>query len=362
MVTRQNKATGKWFCRVSYKDQYGVYKQKSKHGFKTKKEAEAMEREIEEQLSWGLQIFESNVPFAEYFERWAETYKIPTVSASTERKYRYTIKLVKNYFGMTNLNQVTRSMYQGFISERGVGKGRDTVEKTHYYLSACFTSAMEDGLIRINPTSKAILKWDFEYDDEMIVLSQKESEILNDHLIDNVNVKNAMLYIALNTGLRIGEIYGLRWDDFKVKTLSVKRGYDYTTAFDFTPGKNKYIKRTISILPDVRDYYERYARLAKELQPEYMFLTQKHKPLVPHATLFKHLKKTCRDLEITECVINALRHTHCSLLINQEVGINYISKRLGHSSTVETQKTYSHMIEEYESRNEQKIDIFNKKK
>lgn len=358
---KKDKETGLWYCRVSYTDKSGKYRQKSRHGFNTKKEAEAVSRELKDMIDKDLGLFEGGIPFADYFENWAHTYKIGSVGISTEKKYLYNIGLVQDYFGKTSLNKVTRKMYQDFITERGKDRGKDTVQKTHYYIKSCFQNAVEDGLLSINPTTKAVLTYEKEYEDEKPAWSQRESTLLYEYLLSKVDLRNAMLFIALTTGMRIGEVYALEWDNFTDKTLSIKRGYDYTHNKDFTNGKNKYVKRTISITPDVHEYVTKYKEKMQLMQPKNLFLTQKDKAVVQHGNLYKYLKRICRDLDIPQYSINSLRHTHCSLLINQEVGINYISKRLGHSSTIETQKTYSHMIEEYESRHEKKIDIFQKK-
>jgi integrase len=53
--------------------------------------------------------------------------------------------------------------------------------------------------------------------------------------------------------------------------------------------------------------------------------------------------------------IHSLRHSHCSVLIYKEISTHYISKRLGHKNVIETLKTYSHIIDEMEQKQDEKI-------
>lgn len=69
----------------------------------------------------------------------------------------------------------------------------------------------------------------------------------------------------------------------------------------------------------------------------------------------KILKNHCEKLNIPVITLHGLRHTHSSLLILSGVSIGSISKRLGHSSIVTTQKTYLHIIKELEDLDNSKV-------
>src|SRR5699024_7709781 len=62
------------------------------------------------------------------------------------------------------------------------------------------------------------------------------------------------------------------------------------------------------------------------------------------------------DLDKEHITLHMLRHTHCSVLINDGVDIHYVSKRLGHSSISTTLKTYSHLLDKKKNEEDRKIE------
>lgn len=347
MSVKRNKKTGKWYCRVSYKNKEGEYKLKTKTGFDTKKEASIYAAKLEIQAKNGFKKQSEEIVFADYFEEWVRIYKLDKkYSASTEAKYLLNIELVREHFKGMKLKELTRKDYQAFLNKRGEGNGKDVVEKSHYYLKSCLKMALADGLIDNDPTFMAIIEYDNVYDDKVKAWSEKDSRLLNQHLLENMDMKNLMLYIALNTGLRIGEVYGLNYSDIRKGLLYVNRGYDYVRSKDFTDGKNKSSIRAIVITDKLYELIMTYKLTTQKNGSHYPFLDKFNQPLISHNGLLKHLYKCCNTLGIEKLPIHSLRHTHCSYLLYQKMDINYISKRMGHSSIIETLKTYSHIIDE----------------
>lgn len=363
MTVKKDKTTGKWYVRVSYKNAEGKYKTKNKFGFLTKKEAEVYESKLELMKYEGkdLEADKDMEIFANYFEEWVNTYKIGKVSISTEKKYLRVVNLVKEYFKDLPLKKLTRQKYQKFINKRGEGTGYDTVSKTNFYIKKCLKTAMADGLIDKDPTFEVILNYDNKNSSRATSWNYDEAKKLNDRLSNSDDFKDLMLYISLNTGARIGEVYGLAYSDFRGNKMSINRGYDYIHLNDFTDGKTKSSIRTILVTDELINKVNKHKLKHRIINRDFLFLDKNNKPLITHTGLLKHLKKLTKELEISNYTIHTLRHTHCSVLIYEGVNINYISKRLGHSSAVETIRRYSHIIDELEQTQNEKIDnILNK--
>lgn len=355
MSVKKDNKTNKWYCRVSFKDHEGKYRTKTKKGFSTKKEAQLFEANLKEELEHVGSLSQIDVTLADYFENWVTRNKLGRYSISTERKYLTDIKLIKSHFKQTKLKDITRSMYQDFINERGKGHGKDVVQKTHTHVSACVKNALADGLIAKDFTFNVELRFDNESNTNIKVWNETESKLLIEHFKSHQTDVNTMLYLAITTGLRIGEIYALDWSDITSETLTVKRGYDYGYTKDFTNAKNSFSHRTIAISSETYAYLQRYRLKYRKIRPKYLFLNNHHQPAVSHNTVLKHLRKICDDLNITKLTPHALRHTHCSLLLAQGMPIQFISKRLGHASINETLRTYSHLIDEYEQVNNTEV-------
>lgn len=361
VAVKKDKKTGKWYVRVSYKDADGKYKTKNKYGFTTKKEAQIVEAKYEMMKQEGIDLdAEKDMTiFANYFEDWCNTFRIGKFSTGTDKKYQHEIKLVKEFFGNTRLKDLTRTKYQKYINERGKDRSKNTVEKTHGYLKKCLSYALADGLITQDPTFGVELAYDIEEQDRVKYLDLEGFNKLYRHLLFKDSMNDLMLFIALSTGLRIGEVYGLAYDDIKEDSLTVNRGYDYQIDFDFTSGKTKSAKRTIVIPKELYVKVQKYRLQNSMINNKYLFLDPLNKPRITHNGLSKHLQKTLKQLKLPRVTIHVLRHTHASVLFYNKINIGYISKRLGHSNISETLNTYTHIISELEqTANEEIQSIF----
>ncbi|MBG9981711.1 site-specific integrase [Aerococcaceae bacterium DSM 111020] len=352
MSVSKDKRTGKWMCRVSYKDNLGKYKQKTKKGFDTKKEAQVYEVKLMEEVD-----SDSSRPpvLSDFVDEWIKTYKEGQVSPKVHRRYLGDAKVIREYFGEITMDRITRPKYQEFLNQRGKGRSKDTVKRPHYIIQSVVKNAMADGLITRDFTYGAKLTYDnkgsgrikaWNYNDAMALIRNLDTNKLNDF----------MLYIAIMTGLRIGEIYALSYDDISDDKLSVRKGFDYTYTKDFTPGKNESSLRTILITNELYLKSQVHKIKNQKYNKEHLFLDEFNQPRISHTGLTKYLKRKCKRLGIDQLTIHSLRHTHCSILIYEGVDINYISKRLGHSSTVETIQTYSHILDEYKQMQDDKIE------
>lgn len=356
MASIKKDKNNKWYCRVSFKDENGDYKTKTKKGFATKKEAQVVANQLELAAKNGFEQTTDEIVIADYFDEWIKTYKLGQVSSVTEGKYLYNAKLIREFFKNKKLVTLTRKDYQNFLNTRGLGNGKDVVEKAHYQFKSCLKMAMADGLIDKDPTFGAIIRFDNNYDEKVKAWSDKDARILNQYFMANMNMKNLMLYISLNTGLRIGEVYGLNYSDFRNDTLYINRGYDYNINHNFTPGKNKSSNRAIVITKQMYELILQYKLKNQKNGSHYPFLDSHNNPQISYNGLLKHLKKVCKETGLEYLPIHSLRHTHCSILLYQKMDIHYISKRMGHSTIIETMKTYAHIIDELKQQQDTMIN------
>lgn len=343
----------KWQVRVSYKDLEDKYRTKTKT-FNTKSEGLAWEREILNQIDDGSFFNQFNTTtFAGYFEDWCHTYRMKNVARTTYAKYDYNIKLVHQFFKKKKLTDVTRKDYQRFLDLRGKGNGKTTVENTHRAIKACMADALHDGLIDRDPTWRAVINYDNPPTNKLKYWNVDELETLINYFSQLNKQKDMLFYLLATTGMRIGEAYGLAWEDIENNTISIKRGYDYV-KHSFTKGKNASSLRTIQIDRQTVSLLNQYKLKYQRACPRYVFLSSEKKLVSSHATNERYLKRTCKQLGVPALTPHAFRHSHCCYLLYKGINIQYISSRLGHATVNETQKTYSHVIKELDHQETEK--------
>ena len=182
--------------------------------------------------------------------------------------------------------------------------------------------------------------------------------------------KTAMLciYTFLETGVRFGEMAGLKWEsvDFNKKQIKIKNNLQWDSKakklIDIPP-KGKKI-RTISISDTLLGKYQEELKKQKELVSmglmdhlEYVHLNTQLRPF-QEGTAVSCIKKTMQAAGIEPINIHALRHTHATMLLKSDVPVSVVSKRLGHTQTSLTMDVYVHALEDDSKAAAGMIDIF----
>lgn len=170
------------------------------------------------------------------------------------------------------------------------------------------------------------------------------------------DVRKLLIYEFLFlTGLRIGEVQALRWEDvdFEKKTLEVT----HTLNHQVTSEKNRQLLspktinsyRTISINDrclEILNYF--YSHLTDEL----FIFVNKHGDTYCYSILARHFKKVCQVLggetSQRKYTLHMLRHSHISLLIEMGIPIKKIMERVGHSNEQMILQIYSHVTKKME--------------
>ncbi|BBU40727.1 integrase [Aeribacillus pallidus] len=369
MASIQKMKNGRWRYRVSYKEN-GKYKTKTKGGFRTKKEAELAAAELERQLHKGYDINAGDQLFSEYMRNWFEVYKKGKYSLAHERNIELSVRLVEEHFAGVKLKDVTRDMYQKFINEISKNHSTATVQKRHTYIKSCLRDAIEDGIITRDPTYKVIIKGEVETkSEELKYLNFDEVKKLVAEIKKDMKPRYISRYIilfAIATGARFSEIMGLTWDcvDFKNKTITINKTWDFKDKNDFSDTKTFDSKRTITIDDETLNMLKDLKKSQNELalktglrnEKNLVFVNNKFE-LVTNNAVNKTLRALCKKVGIKPITCHGLRHTHASMLLYKGVNIKYVSRRLGHKDIVTTLQTYSHILDEMEQKESRQVDL-----
>lgn len=179
---------------------------------------------------------------------------------------------------------------------------------------------------------------------EIQALSNNERKKLETYLLDNIKLSNICIILSLYTGLRVGEICGLQWQDFNFKqgSLSVTKTVERISLGN---GKTKVVVEPPKTESSIRKVYMPpfITALLNDHKdtPEKYVLTGKLKPSEPRALQYK-FKRILGKTNIRDMSFHSLRHTYATLCIEKGMDIKTLSELLGHSDVKITLNTYVH--------------------
>ena len=284
---------------------------------------------------------------------WYENYATVKVRASSHKTYRGYIKNhIKPTIGDILLNELTTLDLQRFykklltsgrldrIESKKQPKGLTpkTVRNINQMISSAFELAKSQKLVLSNPTEGCALPR-VEYGEMKTLTADQLNTFLQE-------AKNSgvfeMYYIELATGLRRGELLGLKWKDINLKdgTIQVHRQIcRIEGTVTEAPLKTKNAYRTVIIGSDAIDILKQQR---KRTADEYVFPSPTGGPLSPDSVL-NMLHRVLERAGLPKVRFHDLRHTFATLAIQNGVDIKTVSGMLGHFSAGFTLDTYAHV-------------------
>lgn len=180
-------------------------------------------------------------------------------------------------------------------------------------------------------------------------------------------------YLAIFTGMRQGEILGLKWDcvDFDNKTIYVKRSIKRVdNSGELRDLKNNSSYRSITMSDNLINELKQHKKLQNEHKMKFrkdyddqdFVVATKTGTFVLPTNIARAFRLIRNKLDVKQIRFHDLRHTHASLLLKQNVHPKIVQERLGHSSIETTLDTYSHMLPNMQESVAHKLDeMFNEK-
>jgi len=289
-----------------------------------------------------------------------------TLRPNTFYQYKKTIsKHILPYLGNLNLKDLQASRIENFYIQLTKAElGVRTVRLVHSILHCAFEHAVRYGWLIKNPSHRVLLP---RY-------TQKEMHVLKEHEVTNFLTSahkspyHALYHIALVTGMRQGEIFGLKWSDLDWNTgkLSIKRQVQHVpgNSWDFSEPKTRARKRIINLgnnsLALLHTQYKRVIFL-KQIAGKYwkendlVFPSFVGSPLNP-SNLRKDFLKVLKDAGVSIIRFHDLRHTAASLMLNHGIPIIVVSNILGHSKPSVTLDVYGHLYNEMQGQASKLMD------
>lgn len=231
----------------------------------------------------------------------------------------------------------------------------NTVRAYHRVISSVLTKAVKWGYIPYNPAANAELpKLDSK---EAACLDEADARRLLELLQDEPIKYRAAITFDLLSGLRRGELLGLRWSDvdFTNETVTIVQTSNYVSGkgiYIDTP-KNKTSARPLKLSRSVflvlREYQE-WQDGQRDLcgdrwldKDRRVFTTDEGAPIHPDA-LSKWFRDFTKRNGFPGVHVHSLRHTYASLMIADGTPLVVVSRRLGHAQVSTTSNIYAHVI------------------
>jgi integrase len=303
----------------------------------------------------GLTFDADNVTVAEYLVRWLSDSVRGTVRVSTFERHEQIIRAhLALAFGRMKLKTLTpahvRSLHREKLEE---GLAPATVRKIHSTLHKALSQAVSDGLI---PRNAADVKAPRPAPDEMHPLSESEARTFLETARETGDRFEALYVLAITTGLRRGELLGLRWDDadldrgtLRVGRALVREGGRHVVGETKTKRGRRQVNLTPRTVAALKAHRKRQLEQRVKLAGLYedhglIFSSESGTPLNPENLVKRSFKPLLRRAGLPEIRFHDLRHTCATLLLGRGVHPKIVQELLGHATIAMTLDTYSHYL------------------
>ena len=236
----------------------------------------------------------------------------------------------------------------------GKGLSNKTILHYHKFIHAVLKQAKREKVVRENVSEDALppsvkkKKADFFEIDEIISIREA---------LENEPLKyRIMVYLLVDSGIRRGELFGIRWSsvDFKNNEINIENNVQYSGdigLYNDTPKTDE--TRVISISPEIMEKLKQYKRYQNKLKLQlggseynkegYLFIQDNGNVMHP-SSLNKWLSRFESRHNLPHIYPHKFRHSQASILYASNVDIVTISNRLGHKQVSTTQDIYAHMM------------------
>ena len=290
----------------------------------------------------------------QWMDVWFENYAKIKVRPSSHQTYRgYIENHIKPNIGSIPLNKLTSLELQKFYKKL-LGNGRverieskkqpkglsaKTVRNINQIISSALNLAIEQKLLLTNPADACALP-KLEHREMKTLPVEQLASFLREAKESGVF---EMYYIELATGLRRGELLGLKWSDIDLEhgSLRVQRQIARIDGeIVEAPLKTKNAYRTLPLSADAIDVLKTQKKKCGNSQ--YVFPSPTGGPISPDSVLHM-LHRVLKRAGLPKVRFHDLRHTFATLALQNGVDIKTVSGMLGHFSAGFTLDTYAHV-------------------
>ncbi len=330
---------------------------------RTEREAEKALREMLGNADQGILPPKDKLTVAQWLDRWLEFIAPQKLRPETLKSYALQIRVhLKPTLGHIRLADLQRAHVREWhvnLAKRGLKPA--TVQRIHGVLSGSLQDALEDNLVMRNVARGIELPGRKRR--QMRTLDAQQARAL---LTEARGTRwEALLAVAVYTGMRIGEILALRWRDVDLGKRTIRVEHSLTRSKVIGETKTAAGRRTISLPePCIEALRAHRARQAEErlaagetwqdnglvfctgrIGRSKTSVTYPDSPLTARCVQNAY-KNLLAKAGLPQMRLHDMRHASATLMLSSGVPVKVVSERLGHSKTAVTLDTYAHVLPE----------------
>lgn len=333
---------------------------------KTQHEAREWLQETRSQMQSGMSLAASQVTLNQFLQQWLESHKT-SIRLKTAAQYD---QIVNQYLspgiGRIKLKELRPDHIQALYNScLKAGKSERTVLLIHAVLNRALNQALKWGLIGRNP-ALGTTHPKYKHNEMKTLTDSQVRDLLR---VVKGSKYEALYLLAVSTGLREGELLGLKWSDvdWETRRLKVQRQLQRLSGHGlfFSEPKSQAGKRSVVLSTvvvsrlkshRVIQAYERLFAGDAWQENDLIFPSTIGTPRDPR-NLFKHFKSLLKQAALPDIRFHDLRHTAATLMLQQGIHPKVVQERLGHADISLTLRTYSHVLPDIQEEAAEKFDL-----
>lgn len=339
-------------------------------------------KEAKKMASNNMDMKRVNITLNEWFEEWFEQYKKPYIKETSIYPLRSKYyNIFGNTLGDKKVTEINNIDIQSVInSMRDSGRAASSMRTALSIIRECLESAKNNRIIQVNPCFDIKVYWENKTTLRRF-LSKEEQDLFLNKSKNNGDWYYEMFYIMLHTGMRIGEVGGLKWEDvdFKNKCIHINRSLSCQyekgkKIMRLTTPKTHNSYREIPFMGEVENMFNAQYKKQQTYKENlgdrwreekgfenFVFTSSMGSPVTRYIAekqinkivkeineeeMFNAVKENRVPTLFEKVYPHALRHTFCSRCFECNMNPKVVQKIMGHQHYSTTIDIYTHVTNE----------------
>ena len=278
----------------------------------------------------------------EWIPQWLEAYKLGTIKQHSYHQLELLVRYFPDSLLDADLNEIKPMHLQGFVNQFSQGTSKSYMDKMRVLIHALFTDAVENDFCDKDPSSRLKIPQIIEKPRESFT-AEEVKKIVNFALDYPYRRIAVAVLVLLFTGIRRGELLGLKWEDVTDNTITIRRGVyqEHGTACveDYIAKTPKSL-RTVPLMPEIAHHIATLPRVS-----QFVFGASSGKLWHPrnfsrdYGRFFDALQD--QHPNVRRLSIHCCRHSFATLTLTSGADLRVVQQLLGHTD-IKTTALYTH--------------------